>query len=50
MAKYLLEKGAVIDFTNEEGKSALMLAIQTEILPAVAFLLEKGANPHLEDV
>ena len=36
--------------TNHEGKSALILAIESENHPAVKFLLERNAYPHIEDV
>jgi ankyrin repeat protein len=50
MAIRLLHRGADINFTNMDGKSALTLAVESEIHPTVKFLLEKGADPHIEDI
>lgn len=50
MAKKLLNRGADIDYVNREGKTALVMAVQMLRIDSIHFLLEKGANPHLEDL
>jgi ankyrin repeat protein len=50
MARKLLSRGADVNATNHEGKSALIIAIEDENHPAVKFLLERNAYPHIEDV
>ncbi len=53
--KLLLEHGADIDLTNNEGKTALCyvsgieLSRRNECLPAVKSLLESGADPNAAD-
>lgn len=45
-ANRLLQRGAKINYSNIEGKTALTLAILTENENSVKFLLGKGADPH----
>eukprot|EP00347_Sterkiella_histriomuscorum_P000748 403374657 len=48
-AKKLLQRGANIDYTNREGKTAVIMAIEQLRLESIKFLLQNGANPHVED-
>lgn len=46
----LISRGAMINFQNREGRTALILAVIEDNFEAVRFLLEKGADPHLQDL
>jgi ankyrin repeat protein len=50
MAKKLLNRGANIDYVNREGKTVLVLATQLLRMQSIQFLLDRGANPHIEDL
>jgi ankyrin repeat protein len=49
VAKALLAKGAAIDGTDSEGRTALMFAANRGKPKLVKFLLEKGAKINLQD-
>lgn len=50
LAQLLLEKGALIDFENENvGDTALLIAIQNETKESIDFLLKAGANPNYQN-
>jgi len=50
MAVKLLSRGADVNATNCVGKTALVVAIESENHPAVKFLVERQADPHIEDL
>ena len=50
MSSKLLARGANIDYVNSNGNTALHLCIENKVYDAVAFLLKKGANPHIADM
>lgn len=41
---FLLEKGALVDMSNEDGLSPLQLAVKTDNCEAISILLQKGAH------
>lgn len=45
----LISRGANLNSQNKDGKTALVFAVMDDNLEAVKFLLEKGADPHIED-
>ena len=47
VAQLLLDKGAVVDFQDWEGWSALMLASREGHCEVAILLLDKGARIHL---
>lgn len=49
LAKWLLSKGAKINFTNEYDQTSLMVAADTGNIEMVKFLLQQGANARLSD-
>ena len=50
LASKILARGADINLINRDGKTALSILTQRHYLEQVRFLLEKGADPHIEDV
>ena len=49
MIELMLSHVPSIDSRNNEGVTALMIAAANDNLQAVGYLLEKGADPSLED-
>ena len=47
MVKMLLDAGARPDSANQDGETALMLAIKTGELPVVEMLVKAGANVNM---
>ena len=45
-----MARGADINLVNRDGKTALSILVQRHYLDQVRFLLEKGADPHIEDL
>lgn len=45
----LLDSGSNLNHININGKTPLHLAIECKKPKAIKFLVEKGANPHIED-
>jgi hypothetical protein len=50
MCTKLIARGAHIDYVNSNGNTALQLCVENSVLDAVAYLLKKGANPHICDL
>jgi len=50
IAKRLLQRGADIDHCNRDGKTALGLVCQQKLKDMAVFLIENGADPHIEDL
>ena len=50
MASKLIVRGASVDYCNKNGNTALHLCIEHNMKDVVAFLLKKGANPHIMDL
>jgi uncharacterized protein len=46
-AARLITRGANVNYQNNEGKTALILAVIEDHIEAIKFLLEKGADPHI---
>ena len=46
----LLERGASVNAANEFGKSALMIAVESDSMDAVALLLARGADVNARTV
>lgn len=49
VAKFLIEKGAKIDFKDKAGQTALIHAITSKKIDTAKFLIEKGADINLVD-
>lgn len=49
MCQKLLVRGANIDYSNKNGKTAIMLCVENKIEKAIAYLIKKDANPHIMD-
>lgn len=49
MMKELLKEGAALDACYEDGRTALHLAAQKDMVEAVQLLLHHNANPNAED-
>ncbi|CAI2377828.1 unnamed protein product [Moneuplotes crassus] len=45
----LLDSGCKLDHVNINGKTPLHLAVECRKIKAIEFLLDKGANPHIEN-
>lgn len=50
IAKMLLEAGALADHKDEQGKTALMRAVENGHTGVVKSLLEEGADPNVRDL
>ena len=48
-AQFLLDLGVNVDCTNEQGSTALMLAIKCKYEPVVQTLISGGANVNIQD-
>ena len=49
MAKTLILRGAAINYINNQGKTALHLALESKNMNAVKFLLNKDARVEIVD-
>ena len=49
LAMKLIRRGADVNSTNREGKTALTIAILSHRVPIIEFLLKHQADPHIED-
>ena len=50
MASRLIVRGADINYVNSNGFTALHICVENKLLPAIKFLLEQGADPHIMDL
>lgn len=52
IANNFLSKGGLdtLEYCNKDGKTPLTLTIIMEKTDAVNYLINKGANPHIEDL
>ena len=51
MVRKILIRGANINYTNKQGKSALHFAIEGYLKEStIRYLIAQGADAHLEDI
>lgn len=50
LGKELLEYGSEMDYVNKLGMSCLHLCVEFKKVKSIKFLLDRGANPHVEDL
>lgn len=50
IARVLIDKGIALEHKNEQGETALFIAIKNNQSRLIDYLLEQGANPNLIDV
>jgi ankyrin repeat protein len=50
MSSKLIVRGADFNYVNRNGNTALHLCVENHLEEAVAFLLKKGADPHIMDL
>jgi ankyrin repeat protein len=48
--EYLLDNGVQIDVQDDDGRTAFMVAVQSNVEVAVLFLLDRGAQLDLQDM
>lgn len=49
IAQTLLDAGAAVDITDDDGETPLIIAARNNHLPIVRLLIKAGANVHLQD-
>lgn len=50
MSKLLIENGADVNYTANDGENALLIAVKNDNKEQVKVLLEAGANPEVKDL
>jgi ankyrin repeat protein len=50
MASRLIVRGSNINYINKNGQSVLHMCVDNKNIPAIKFLLQKGANLHIMDL
>lgn len=49
IVRYLIEKGAEVNFQDNDGRTSLHYAVISKNRKMVALLLSSGADPNMED-
>ena len=47
MSTRLILRGARVDYVNKDGKTALNICVENQMMEQIHYLLYKNANPHI---